>query len=167
MRRLCVLVLTLALPACSSDEGFAPVGPSGPTIPTIGGSYSSPDLYRFDLSGGTGPTNFICGGVLTIGTQIATSFSGTFVLNDQRCGSVSGTITAGTYASDGSISFELTVPGTNSNFLTAAFGCTYVSGDRGLTGTLVRNQLNARAETVMNCGTDGVRTVVTNVSGAQ
>jgi hypothetical protein len=169
MRRLCLLVLLLGLPACNGEEGFAPTGPDGPSIPSIGGSYTSPNLYLFELSDNAGPRTFECGGAITIGTQIATSFTGTFLLRDDRCstGSITGTVTAGTFAADGTISFELTVPGIDPNFLTAAFGCTYLSGDRALTGTLVGTDLQAEAQTVMDCGTNGITSLHVRIAGSR
>jgi hypothetical protein len=168
MRRLCLFVLMLGLPACSSDETFDPTGPSGPTIPSIGGTFSSANMYRFE-KGGPQPQTFECTGALTIGTQIATAFTGTFLINDpQRCGNIEGMVTDGTYLADGTISFGLTVAGANPNFLTAAFNCTYVSGDQVLRGTLIGTELQAEALIMMDCGPDqGIVSLHTGVMGSR
>jgi hypothetical protein len=171
MRRLCLIVLMCALPACSNDETFDPTGPGGPTIPSIGGTFSSPDMYHFELTGGRNQT-LDCGGALTIGTQIATTFTGSFVISDQRCtggGSVGGSVTSGTFSTaDGTVSFGLTGSSTiEPNFLAAAHGCTYVSGDRLLTGTITATTIQAEARTVISCGTNGMVNVFTRVIGSR
>ena len=115
MRRVCLLLLLIGLPACNSDETFDPVGPSGPTVPSIGGTFSSPNMFHFEVTDGR---VFDCNGALTIGTQIATSFSGTFVIADQeRCGGIGGTVTSGTFSTDGTISFALTSAGAETVFV--------------------------------------------------
>lgn len=165
MRRVCLLLLLIALPACSSDETFDPVGPSGPTVPSIGGTFSSPNMFHIDFSGRQPP--FDCNGALTIGTQIATSFTGTFVISDpERCGGVSGTVTSGTFSTDGTISFALTSPGAEPLFVAAAFNCTYVSGDRLMTGTITATELRAESRTTVNCAT-GIQTVFARVAGTR
>jgi hypothetical protein len=68
---------------------------------------------------------------------------------------------------DTAVTFELTVPGADPNFMTWAFGCTYVSGDRIVTGTLVSNRLEAQATTVMDCPNDGRVTLQMRVAGAK
>ena len=163
MRRLCLILLLIGLPACSNDETFDPVGPSGPTVPSIGGTFTSPNMFHFEVSDGR---VFDCTGALTIGTQIATSFSGTFVISDpERCGGIGGTVTSGTFATDGTISFALTrqVP---SPCLSLGIHCTYVSGDRLMTGTLTGNDLRAESRTMINCST-GVLSVFARVAGSR
>ena len=164
MRRVCLLLLLIGLPACNSDETFDPVGPSGPTVPSIGGTFSSPNMYHFEVTDGR---VFDCNGALTIGTQIATSFSGTFVIADQeRCGSLGGTVTSGTFSTDGTISFALTSAGTEPVFVASAFGCTYVSGDRLMTGTITATDLRAESRTMVNCST-GLQSVFARVAGSR
>ena len=167
MRRVCLLFLLIALPACSSDETFDPVGPSGPTVPSIGGTFSSPNMFHFELSDGR---LFDCNGALTIGTQIATTFTGSFVISDaERCGGVSGTVTSGTFSTDGTIAFALTSAGAEPVFVAAAFGCTYASGDRLMTGTLTANAttLQAESRTTINCANGVVLTVFARVAGTR
>lgn len=165
MRRVCLLLLLIGLPACNSDETFDPVGPSGPTVPSIGGTFASPNMFHLDYSGRTPP--FDCNGALTIGTQIATSFSGTFVISDpERCGGLSGTVTSGTFSTDGTISFALTSPGAEPVFVAAAVGCTYVSGDRLMTGTITATELRAESRTTINCS-NGQQTVLARVAGTR
>lgn len=164
MRRLCLVLLLIGLPACSNDETFDPVGPSGPTVPSIGGTFTSANMFHFERSDGM---VFDCTGALTIGTQIATSFSGTFVINDpERCGGIGGTVTSGTFSTDGTISFALTSAGAEPVFVASAFGCTYVSGDRLMTGTLTGNDLRAESRTMINCST-GVLSVLARVAGSR
>lgn len=165
MRRLILILPLAAVLACSTDDDFTPIEPGGPTVPTIGGTYSSPTLWRFTKTGPS-PEEFICAGGVTIANQVGFSFSGTFFLSDPGCGNVSGNVAAGSFTTDGSITFELMVAGQDPNFLTAAFACSYVSGDRGVTGTLVGNQLDVQATTVIECQ-DGVHTLVTRVSGTR
>jgi len=164
MRRVCLLLLLIGLPACNSDETFDPVGPSGPTVPSIGGTFSSPNMFHFEVTDGR---VFDCNGALTIGTQIATSFSGTFVIADpERCGGISGTVTSGTFATDGTISFALTSAGAEPVFVASAFTCTYVSGDRLMTGTITATELRAESRTTINCST-GIQTVFARVAGSR
>ena len=168
MRRLLCLVFLLLVAACSTDEDFTPTPPTGPSIPTIGGTYSSSMMWRFDLTSAAAPTGFNCAGGVTIANQVGTSFSGTFFINDTNCGNLTGTVTGGTFdVATGAVSFELTSAGSDPNFITSAFGCTYVSGDRGVTGTLVGNQMDVRARTVMDCGPDGLVTLDLQISGTR
>lgn len=169
MRRLLSLLLLplMAVAACSSDEDFTPTEPSGPSIPTIGGTYSSDTMWRFELASAAGPQTFSCGGGITIANQLGTTFSGTFFFRDPSCAGVVGNVENGMLQTDGAVTFDLTVGGANPNFLTAAFGCTFVSGDRGLRGTLRNDQLAAEATTVMDCGTDGIVTLVLRLSGTR
>jgi hypothetical protein len=166
MRRVCLLLLLIALPACSSDETFEPVGPSGPTVPSIGGTFTGPDMFHFERSDGQ---VFDCNGAFTIGTQIATTFTGTFLLADQRCsgGTIPGTVTSGTFSTDGAISFALTALGAEPVFVAAVFGCTYASGDRLMTGTLTATELRAESRTTMNCANGVVQTVFLRVVGTR
>lgn len=165
MRRLLLLLPLLLTLGCSTDDDFTPTDPGGGTfIPTIGGTYSSPTLWRFTKTGPT-PEEFICAGGITIANQVGFNFSGTFFLSDPGCGSFGGAVTGGSFTSEGTITFELAVEGSSDpNFLLAAFACTYVSGDRILTGTLVGSQLEVQATTVMECQ-NGVHTLVTRISG--
>ncbi len=167
MRRLLLILPLLAVAACSSDDDFTPPGTPPTTIPTIGGTYSSPTMWTFDLTSASGQNAFTCSGGVTIANQVGTMFSGSFFIADPACGSISGSVASGSFAADGSISFELTVPGSNPNFLTAAFACTYVSGDRIVTGTLVDRQLDVQARTVMNCGQEGEVTLNLRLSGSR
>ena len=171
MRRILPLFLIVLAPlaACSTDEDFTPTEPGGPSIPTLGGTYSSDGMWRFDLSTAAGQNVFNCGGGVTITNQVGTSFSGIFFLRDPACAGVGGNLENGVYQTDGAVTFNLTVTigGTSSNFITAAFGCTYVSGDQGLTGTLRNNQLEATSSTVMDCGSDGIVTLVMRLSGTR
>jgi hypothetical protein len=155
MRRFYCLITLICLTACSTDDDFTPVTPGGPTIPTIGGTYSSSTMWRFDYAPSTGSEIFTCAGGITISTQVGNDFSGTFFISDAGCGNLGGTVTGGQLQTDGTVTFNLTVEATDPNFLTWAFGCTYVSGDRGMTGTLTGNQLRTQARLVMDCPQDG------------
>lgn len=169
MRRLLLLLALVPFVACSSDDEFTPTTPPGPSIPSIGGTYSSQTMWRFDRTLAGEQTQFICAGGLTIQTQIGTNFSGTFFLSDANCSSqlITGTVGSGTIQADGAVSFELALTGADPPFMSAVFGCTFVSGDRVLTGTLVGNQLDAQATTVMDCGANGQGTVVLRLSGTR
>ena len=123
-------------------------------------------MWRFDLSSDGGPNQFLCAGALTITTQVGTSFSGTFFVADPGCGQFGGTVVNGVL-NDTAVSFELTVPGADPNFMTWVFGCTFVSGDRVMTGTLVSNRLEAQARIVMNCPEDGIVNLHLQLSGTK
>jgi hypothetical protein len=167
MRRLFSAVLILlCASSCSSDDDFTPTTPSGPSIPSIGGTYSSNNMWRFDLTSAGGPNLIECAGGLTVTTQVGTSFSGTFFIADPRCGNFGGTVVNGVL-NETAVSFELTVSGADTNFMTSAFGCTFVSGDRLLTGTLISNQLAAEARIVMNCPNDGVVNLHLRLAGTK
>lgn len=166
MRRLLAMTLALALAACSGNDDFTPTQPGGPTVPTIGGTYSAPDMWRFELTLPDQQINLTCAGGITIATQVGNDFSGTFFIRDVNCGELGGTVTGGTLQNDGRVTFGLTV-GTDSNFITAAFNCTYVSGDQVVNGTLAGNQLQAEARTVMDCVPEGRGTLVLRLSGAR
>lgn len=166
MRRLLLILPLLAAAACSSDDDFTPPVAPGPSIPTIGGTYNSPSMWQFDFTSPEGQQVFSCAGGVTIANQVGTTFSGTFFIADPNCGNLSGAVASGIFDTTGAISFELTVDGSDPNFLTAAFGCTYVSGDRILSGTLIGTQLDVGARTVMTC-TEGQSTLVVRLSGAR
>jgi hypothetical protein len=168
MRRLlCLLPVLLVWTGCSTSEDFTPSGPSGPSIPTIGGTYSSSTMWRFELASAAEQNTFTCAGGVTIATQVGNDFSGTFFIRDANCGDLGGNVTGGTLQSNGTVAFFLTVPQTDPNFITWAFGCTYVSGDRGVAGTLVGTQLDVQSRTVMDCGPDGQVTLVMRLSGTR
>lgn len=164
MRRLLCVLALLFVAACDTDEDFNPTPPTGPSIPTIGGTYSSSTMWQFTQS----PLGvFNCAGGVTITNQIGTSFTGTFFLRDSGCGDLSGSVTDGTIDTSGAVSFGLATPGTGANFPVSAFGCTYVSGDRVMTGTLIGNQLDVQARTEMDCGASGPATLVLRLSGTR
>jgi hypothetical protein len=167
MRRLLLLLPLLLFAACSSDEDFTPTTPPGPSIPTIGGTYNSPTMWQLNRTRPGGPEQFVCAGGITIANQIGTNFSGTYFIADANCASgvISGSLVGGTLETDGSVSFELTL-GSESPFMSAVFGCTYVSGDRIVNGTIVNNQLTAESRTVMDCS-DGQNTLVMRLSGTR
>lgn len=167
MYRLLAISLVLGLAACSSNDDFTPTTPGGPTVPTIGGTYSAPEMWRFELTFPDDQINFICAGGITIATQVGNDFSGTFFIRDSSCGDLGGTVSDGSLENDGRVSFGLTVPGTDPNFITAAFGCTYVSGDQILNGTLVGNQLTAEARTVMDCVPEGRGNLLLRLAGSR
>ena len=167
MYRLIAISVALGLAACSSNDDFTPTPPGAPTVPTIGGTYSAPEMWRLELTFPDQQVNFVCAGGITITSQVGTDFSGTFFIRDNSCGDIGGTVTEGTLDTDGRVTFGLTVPGTNTNFLTAAFGCTYVSGDQMVTGTLVGNQLQGEARTVMDCVPEGRGTLVLRLAGGR
>lgn len=162
-----LLIVFLALPlaaACGDGDSVTPGTPSGPTIPTITGTYSSTSMWRFDLvreSDGTA-TVLNCAGTLTITSQLADTFVGTFFVSDANCGGTTGgSVTAGTLSTDGAVTFALNYPaGSDANFLTAAFGCTYVSGDTIMRGTVTATTLQAQSTTVMDCPANGGRSTL-------
>jgi hypothetical protein len=167
MRRLLLLLPLLLFAACSSDDDFTPTTPPGPSIPTIGGTYNSPTMWRLDRTTPGGPEQFVCSGGITIANQIGTNFSGSYFIADANCASgvISGALLGGTLQTDGAVSFELTL-GSESPFMSAVFGCTYVSGDRLVNGTIANNQLTAESRTVMDCP-DGQSTLVMRLSGTR
>jgi hypothetical protein len=109
-----------------------------------------------------------CAGSLTVRTQVGNTFTGSFLVQDESCGQVSGNVDAGTLTADGTVSFGLSIAGgTNPNFILAAFGCTYVSGDMRLTGTLRGTQLEASSTTVMDCPRDGRVSLSIRLAGSR
>lgn len=169
-RTLMTLLPVVALAAaCSDNQSFTPTTPGGSTIPSIGGTYASPEMWRFERipeSTGT-PIALTCGGTLTIATQVATSFTGTFQVLEP-CGQIQGTVNSGTLRTDGAVTFGLGWSSPDPNFLTAAFGCTYVSGDTVLTGTISGNALQAQSTTVMECPSPGGRmTLNVRITGSR
>jgi hypothetical protein len=118
-------------------------------------------MYHIERSDGQ---VFDCSGAITIASQIATSFTGTFVLTS--CAAIGGTVTSGTFAQDGTISFALTSSGGEPVFIAAAFGCVFLSGDRVLTGTLIGNDLQAEQRAMIGC-TTGNFSVFLRVAGSR
>jgi hypothetical protein len=124
-------------------------------------------MWHFELSSDLGVEVFICAGSLTIGSQLGATFTGTFLIRDQNCGELRGTVTSGTLSPTGEVTFALNVSGPDPNLLTAAFGCTYVSGDQVVTGTLIESQLQAESRTVMDCVRGGRATMFLRLSGGK
>lgn len=173
MYRLLVITLVLGLASCSNTDDFTPTTPGGPIIPSIGGTYRAPDMWRFELTPTGAPINLTCAGGLTIGTQVGNDFSGTWFIADDNCGNAGGAVTAGTLQTNGAVSFGLELQGTDPNLLTALASalvrasCTYVSGDRVVTGTIVGSQLQANSRTSVDCGTAGPATFVLRLAGGR
>ena len=171
MRRGLTLALALVLgSACNNDNGFVPTTPEGPSIPSIGGTYTSNTMWRFELTRASdGVQNLvICGGAFTVGTQVGTTFTGSWQLIDPACASLSGRVVDGAFTSTGTVTFGLSSDAADPNFLLSAFSCTYVSGDTVLTGTISTTQINAGSSTVMDCPQQGGRnTLVVRVTGAR
>lgn len=166
--RSVVLVLSLAAAACEGSDAVTP-GPPGPTIPSIGGTYLSQTMWQFErrLESDGSTSLLTCAGGLTIASQLGQSFSGTFFINDPTCGGASGNVNSGTLGADGSVTFELS-SSSGQNFLTAAFGCTYISGDTALSGTISGNSLQAQSSTLMNCPSfGGDLTLTARASGSR
>lgn len=173
MYRLLVISLVLGLVSCSNTDDFTPTAPGGSVIPTIGGTYSAPDMWRFELTSASAPVNLTCAGGVTIGTQVGNDFSGTWFIADDNCGTAGGNVTGGTLQTNGAVSFGLEIQGTDPNLLTALASalirasCTYVSGDRVVNGTIVGSQLQAESRTSVDCGTAGAATFVLRLAGAR
>lgn len=153
MSRVALFAVLLLAAGCNSTENPTPTEPSpGSTIPTIGGTYSSPAMWRFELTGTGGQEAFSCAGSVTIGTQVADSFSGSFQIRDDACGGLFvGTIVNGVLRVDNTVSFEPLFADGTLNLLASGVGCTYVSGDRIMSGTLVGTRLEAQARTELEC----------------
>ena len=169
MRRLISAVLILlCVSSCSSDDDFTPTTPSGPSIPSIGGTYSGSPMWRFDTTVASNGQNLVrpCVGGLTITTQVGTSFSGTFFISDPNCGGFGGTVVNGVLNGT-AVTFELTWADPDPFFMASVFDCTYVSGDRVVTGTLVSNRLEAQARLVMNCPAEGLVNLHLQVGGTK
>jgi hypothetical protein len=168
MRRALTFVLLLPFAmACDNSDSSAPgPPPTGPSIPTIGGTYASSTMWVFEqVRGDGGTTALTCAGGLTIATQLADAFSGSFFVNDPtNCGTAGGSVVSGTLRTDGGVTFGLTGQG-DSNFLVAAFGCTYVSGDTTMTGAINGNNLRAQSSTRADCPGMGEITINVRVDG--
>ena len=153
MYRLLPIFALAACLACNGDD-LTPTEPSPPggSIPTIGGTYSSPTLWQFTLTSATANQSLTCAGTFTIATQVGESFNGTYQIADESCGGrFAGTFVNGVWRPDTTVTFELLFAEGSANFLASAFGCTYVSGDRVMNGTLVGNRLEAQARTEIDC----------------
>lgn len=161
MPRVVLLAVVLLAAACNSTDDPTPTDPSpGSTIPTIGGTYSSPTMWQFDLTGTGGQEAFTCAGSVTIGTQVADSFSGSFQIRDDACGGLfPGTIVNGVFRPNNTVAFEPLFADGTLNLLASAVGCTYVSGDRIMNGTLVGMRLEAQARTELDCPAPLGRTI--------
>jgi hypothetical protein len=157
--------------ACGgSGNSFTPGAPSGPSIPSIGGVYASSSMWHFDRTRVSDNQFFplTCAGSLTVRNQTGNTFSGSFLIQDDSCGQVPGSVDGGTLAADGSVSFALGYTGgSNQNFILAAFGCTYVSGDTRLTGSIHSAQLDASSTTLMDCPNDGRVSLNIRASGSR
>jgi hypothetical protein len=153
MSRIITFAVLLLAVACNSTENPAPTEPSpGSTIPTIGGTYSSDTMWRFELTGTGDQDTLVCAGSVTIGTQIADSFNGTFQIRDDSCGGLfAGTIVNGVLRTDNTVTFEPLFADGTLNLLASGVGCTYVSGDRVLNGTLIGTRLEAQGRTELDC----------------
>jgi len=153
MYRFLPILALLGCLACNGDDDFIPTEPSpGGSIPTIGGTYTSPTLWQFQLTSTTENESFSCAGTFTIASQVGETFNGTYQIADESCGGrFVGTFVNGLWRPDTTVTFELLFAEGTANFLAAAFGCTYVSGDRVMNGTLVGNQLEAQARTELDC----------------
>jgi hypothetical protein len=153
MYRLLPILALAACLACNGGDDFTPTEPSpGSSIPTLGGTYSSPTLWQFQFTSPTESENFTCAGTFTIATQVGESFNGTFQIADDACGGrFVGTFINGVWRPDTTVTFELLFADGTANFLAAAFGCTYVSGDRVMNGTIASNRLEALGTTEIDC----------------
>jgi hypothetical protein len=153
MNRLLPILALAGCLACNSSDDLTPTDPSpGGSIPTIGGTYTSPTLWQFQLTTATGNEDFSCAGTFTIATQVGESFNGTYQIADESCGGrFVGTFVNGLWRPDTTVTFELLFADGTANFLASAFGCTYVSGDRVMNGTLVGTRLEAQARTEIDC----------------
>ena len=157
MYRLLSILVLLGSLACNGDDDFIPTEPSpGGSIPTIGGTYSSPTMWRFQLTSATDSDDFTCAGSLTIASQVGESFNGTYQIADEACGGrFAGTFINGVWRPDNTVTFEMQFAEGTANFLTSAFGCTYVSGDRVMNGTLVAGRLEGQTRTELTCNLVG------------
>ena len=153
MYRLLPILALAACLACNSSDDFTPTEPSpGSSIPTLGGTYSSPTLWVFEFTPASGGRTITCAGTFTIATQVGESFNGTYQIADDACGGrFPGTFVNGVWRADTTVTFELLFADGTQNFLASAFGCTYVSGDRVMNGTLVGNHLEAQGRTEVDC----------------
>ena len=123
-------------------------------------------MWQFELTAAAGVEAFTCAGSLTIAMQIGDSFSGTYLILDPNCGAqFGGQVANGTLQTDGTVTFELTFASGAANFLAQAFGCTYVSGDRILRGTLIGTRLEVQGRTELDCVPDGRVTQVVRLAG--
>jgi hypothetical protein len=152
MYRLLPILALVASLGCNSSDDFTPTEPSpGGSIPSIGGTYTSPTMWQFTLTAPTSTVSLTCAGSLTIATQIGESFNGTYLISDAACGQFAGTFANGVWRSDNTVTLELQFADGTMNFLAQLFGCTYVSGDRAMNGTLVGRQLDTQARTELDC----------------
>jgi hypothetical protein len=88
---------------------------------------------------------------MTITSQSAGSFSGSFIVQQSAdCDTESGTI-SGEVRGDGGVNFSLDVPGDDPNAFQALTGCTVTSADDQYNGTFVGNQLSVTANATLSC----------------
>lgn len=166
MRRVLFICL-LALTACG---GSSPAGPSTPTLPQVAGTYTNGTaLWQYTLTrlSDNATVRLSCGGSMTL-TQAGSSLTGSFLQRDGDCADApgSGSVVNGTLASDGGTAFQLQVSGADPNFITAVFGCVFVSGSSGMNGAITGRTLDASATLVMQCPLpDGRVSIVTRLVG--
>jgi hypothetical protein len=158
MYRLLPILALAACLACNNSDDFTPTDPSpGGSIPTLGGTYSSPTLWTFQLTSASDNESFTCAGTFTIANQVGESFNGTFQIADDACGGrFPGTFINGVWRADTTVTFELLFAEGTQNFLASAFGCTYVSGDRVMNGTLANSRLEAQGRTELDCPANAI-----------
>lgn len=151
MRRLFVVVAVLAASCGGGSKG--PTAPSGPTYPSISGSYSSSTFWSFRFTNvATGQSvTLTCPGSATI-QQNNSVFTGSFVMQSNAdCDPSSGQIRSGQLATDGGVSFDIVIPGADPNGLTALTGCSVLSGDSLLRGSIRTGVLDTSASAVLGC----------------
>jgi hypothetical protein len=157
MRRLLpvVVALLVIVSACGGGSS-SPTSPTTPSVPSIAVTYSSSAFWSFRFTHAvTGQSvTFTCPGSATI-QQTGSSFFGSFVMNaSSSCDASSGQIRSGQIAAGGAVSFDIFVPGADPNSFTALTGCTVISGDTLIRGSIQGVTLDASATAVLQCGSD-------------
>lgn len=147
-----VVVALLLASGCGGSSG-SPTAPSAPSAPAISGAYSSSTFWSFRFANvATGQSITItCPGSATI-QQSGSTFTGSFIMQSSAdCDPSSGQIRSGSVASDGGVSFDIVIPGSDPNSLTALTGCSVISGDSLLRGSIRTGVLDASASAVLGC----------------
>lgn len=161
MRRVVFAVAVFVVASCGGGSK-GPTAPSGPTYPNIGGTYTSASFwsYRFTNVATGQNVTIVCPGSATF-RQSGSTFSGSFIMQagGSGCDPSSGEIRSGQVATDGGVSFDLFIPGSDPNSLQALTGCRVISGDSLLRGSVSGNFLDAAATAGLDC--PGARLSVT------
>lgn len=142
--------------SCSGDSS-----PTGPTIPSIVGTYDGTFTYRTSAPGFSPYTN-VCAGRATVQTQSGGVFSGTLSqTSGQECFAMSTTM-SGTISAGGALTMDL-APSQGPTWEEQT-GCTVLSSTNRYTGSYVGGVFSAGASWTATCPQTGTVTVTWQIN---